>query len=264
MNIIACQVFHCYMISGRRPIERKDRGKRMNVQEKILVMLCALASFSTACSAEEEYWEPEEADDADLLEDDEYINDLTDIDDSEEAASFCIGYEHTNYGGQSITFNYPRDYNDLHRKPSFGDKISSIQCYGASLRVFEHSQWAGASLTISGWASISNLHAYGMGDKISSVLWVGEDNFAGQCTLYEHKNYQGSFLSVSRRRDWNDLHRAVGKNWGDIISSYQCSPGIQIRLCKNDQWGGSCGWFSGSDSDIHNNGFGDSISSITW
>jgi hypothetical protein len=175
-------------------------------------------------------------------------------------AGYCIAYQHTDRLGLQFAFKYPKDYNDLHRKPAFGDEISSIECVGMSLIIWEHVQWAGNALVIDAGKYISNLHQYGMGDKISSVRWVGEDTHAGSCTAYQHKNYQGAHITFANRQDFNDLHRM---NWGDVISSYQCTPGVVVYFCKHDQWS-FCQPFKGSDADIHGDGFGDNISSVTW
>jgi hypothetical protein len=175
-------------------------------------------------------------------------------------AGYCIAYHHTNKQGLRFTFTYPKDYNDVHRVPGFGDAISSIECFGASLVVWEHVLWAGNSMLINAGGYVPSLHTYGMGDRISSVRWVGEDGYAGSCTAYQHKNYLGAHITFPNRQDFNDLHRM---NWGDTISSYQCTLGSTVYFCKHDQWG-VCRAFSGSDADIHDDNFGDNISSVTW
>lgn len=179
------------------------------------------------------------------------------------AGDYCVGYTNINRGGTSFTFNWPFDYNDLHRAPSFGDTMSSIECFGTNLVIYQNSQWGGSSLSVSGY--ISNLASFGMDDKVSSVRW-GDSTGSGYCVLWSNTNYSGTSLTINNNVDWNDLHRA-SPFFGDIASSIDCT-GLgfsdHINLCKDDQWGGGCGSFAGDDPDLHNNGYGDNVSSVSW
>jgi hypothetical protein len=181
--------------------------------------------------------------------------------DPSRAGSYCLVYEHKNYQGSVLSIDYPFDYNDFHRKPNFGG-VSSIKCFGKSLVLFDDSQWNAASMTVTAGAQIADLHNKNFGDRTSSVRWQ-EVNPGGNCRLYEHKSYEGKFLTVTNGTDWNDLHRAVGMGWGDKVSSVSCTPGVVVFLCKNDQWD-TCQVFQGSDADLHDNGLGDTISSVSF
>jgi len=88
-------------------------------------------------------------------------------------------YEHTDYGGSNMSFQYDYDVPDLTRwrllnsSKSWNDRLSSVKL-GRNVKIilYEHINYKGASITIqadgNNQKDYSNLHSYGWGDKASS------------------------------------------------------------------------------------------------
>lgn len=88
-------------------------------------------------------------------------------------------YEHTNYGGASMSFQYTYVVADLTKwrlansSKSWNDRLSSLKL-GRNVKIilYEHINFAGASITLrangSAQKNYPNLHGFGWGDKVSS------------------------------------------------------------------------------------------------
>lgn len=98
----------------------------------------------------------------------------------EAAADQVIFYEHTNWGGNSMSFDYDKDIPDLTKwrfpnsSTNWNDKISSIKV-GANAKVtlYQHTNFQGASITLKGTGSggageFPDLPKIGWNDKASS------------------------------------------------------------------------------------------------
>lgn len=88
-------------------------------------------------------------------------------------------YEHTNYGGATMSFMYDKDVPDLTKwrlpnsKKSWNDVLSSVKL-GRNVKIvlYQHINYGGASITLQADGvnnkNYSSLHSFGWGDKASS------------------------------------------------------------------------------------------------
>ena len=88
-------------------------------------------------------------------------------------------YEHTNYGGANMSFQYDYQVADLTKwrlpnsKNSWNDRLSSVKL-GRNVKIvlYEHINFKGKSITLQANGSqqknYSSLHSFGWGDKASS------------------------------------------------------------------------------------------------
>lgn len=95
--------------------------------------------------------------------------------------SYCqvFLYEHTNYGGATMSFMYDYDVADLTKwrlpnsSKSWNDRLSSLKL-GKSVKIvlYEHINFKGKSITLqangSAQKNYPSLHSFGWGDKASS------------------------------------------------------------------------------------------------
>ena len=91
-----------------------------------------------------------------------------------------ILYEHINWGGHSMSFQYDKDVPDLTKwkfvgsSTSWNDKISSIKVGSdAKIILYEHTNYRGASITLQGTRSggagdFPDLRKIGWNDRVSS------------------------------------------------------------------------------------------------
>lgn len=98
----------------------------------------------------------------------------------EAASGQVIFYEHTNWGGNSMSFDFDKDIPDLTKwkflnsSTTWNDKISSIKV-GANAQVilYQHTNYKGSSITLKGTGSggagdFPDLPKIGWNDKVSS------------------------------------------------------------------------------------------------
>lgn len=141
-------------------------------------------------------------------------------------------YQHSNYGGASITFE--------------GD--------GESLY------------------HIPDLHSLGWGDTISSLkIRQSAVPAPNQVFLFEHENYDGAALYLTVGQDIQDLRQwaiSSGKSWNDRISSLKIGKNAQVYLCTDIDYGGPAipyaadGQWITNISSLHPQGWGDKVSSL--
>ncbi len=141
-------------------------------------------------------------------------------------------YQHTNYGGASISFE--------------GDGTNNND--------------------------ISNLHGLGWGNMVSSFKvhrsLIPESN---QVFLFEHENYDGAALFLSVGQDIPDLRQSIissGKSWNDRVSSLKIGKDALVHVWTDINYEGPSIPYSGDGQglvtipSLHPEGWGDKISSL--
>jgi hypothetical protein len=90
--------------------------------------------------------------------------------------------------------------------------LASTQALGAACEVFEHRNFAGASLAIEGSQSLPRLGT--LNDRVSSI------KVAPQCLLvaYADEDYRGLATTFSQGE-----HASLPDGWDDEISSLRCN-----------------------------------------
>jgi hypothetical protein len=104
-----------------------------------------------------------------------------------EAPTFaCSFWEHANFRGRKLVLRARRAYRDLTKagggflsfSSDWNDIISSVQLDGAAVRLFEHTNYEGDSLSIFPTAPtfvfIPNLELLGWNDRVSSIQNLGQ------------------------------------------------------------------------------------------
>jgi hypothetical protein len=196
----------------------------------------------------------------------------------EEEGPGVILYKHAEFKGSRIFIKAGRNIKDLKRM-GWNDKISSIELVdNARIRIYEHKNYQGASVTISD--DIFNLAEFSediqgtWNDKISSIkVYHGsryrryrkdsyyDDEEKIHCIFYKHANGRGSSFEGERGN-----HRSVNRRWNDEISSIWIRRGYQVTLYEHGKFQGKRLVLigkgrKGSLYNLDNYGFNDIVSS---
>ncbi len=116
--------------------------------------------------------------------------------------------EDVNYGGRSLTLRKGRYDIDYLTQNLGNDMISSVR--PTEIILYEHDRFSGRSMKLID--DTTDLTPMGFNDIVSSI-----EVTSGECTVYEHVNYQGKSLVLKMGRFDMDF---IQKNLGnDIISS---------------------------------------------
>jgi len=188
-------------------------------------------------------------------------------------------YEHSNYSGRTLQLQGVGDYDySTLAFYSFNDLTSSIKLEsGYYLQAFADAGFKGASAIFTGSTSyVGN----GFNDKISSLRLVrGTPNSSSTidlsnygaayrqpsattalATLYEHANYGGRPLQLSRVGDY-DYATLGSHSFNDLTSSIKIESGYYLQAYTDAGFKGASAIFTGSTSYV-GNGFNDRISSL--
>jgi hypothetical protein len=204
-------------------------------------------------------------------------------------------YEHSNYSGRTLQLQGVGDYDySTLASYSFNDLTSSIKLEsGYYLQAFADAGFKGASAIFTGSTSyVGN----GFNDKISSLRLVrGTPNSSSTidlsnygaayrqpsatidlsnygaayrqpsattalATLYEHANYGGRPLQLTRVGDY-DYATLGARSFNDLISSIKLESGYYLQAYTDAGFKGASAIFTGSTSYV-GNGFNDKISSL--
>ncbi len=102
-----------------------------------------------------------------------------------------------------------------------------------------------------------NLHDDGLGNSVSSVKFYG--NYC--LDLYDNTDYNGQKGTFQ----W-DIPNLAPHNWDNRAESFKlraCDPlPCDVKLCSDTNYGGTCKTFHSDDSDLHDDGLGNSVSSL--
>jgi hypothetical protein len=194
-------------------------------------------------------------------------------------AAIATIYEHSNYNGRALRLQGVGDYDySTLASYSFNDLTSSIKLEsGYYLQAFADAGFKGASAIFTGSTSyVGN----GFNDKISSLRLVrGTPNSSSTidlsnygaayrqpsattalATLYEHANYGGRPLQLTRVGDY-DYATLGARSFNDLISSIKLESGYYLQAYTDAGFKGASAIFTGSTSYV-GNGFNDKISSL--
>ena len=210
-------------------------------------------------------------------------------------AAIATIYEHSNYNGRALRLQGVGDYDySTLASYSFNDLTSSINLEsGYYLQAFADAGFKGASAIFTGSTSyVGN----GFNDKISSLRLVrGTPNSSSTidlsnygaayrqpsatidlsnygaayrqpsattalATLYEHANYGGRPLQLTRVGDY-DYATLGARSFNDLISSIKLESGYYIQAYTDAGFKGVSAIFTGSTSYV-GNGYNDKISSL--
>lgn len=196
----------------------------------------------------------------------------------EEEGPGVILYKHAEFKGSRIFIKAGKNIKDLKRM-GWNDKISSIELVdNAYIRIYEHKNYQGASVTIKD--DIIDLAEFSQGikgtwnDKITSIkVYYGsryrryrrdsyyDDEEKIHCIFYKHANRRGSSFEGEPGN-----HRTIKRRWNDEISSLWIRRGYQVTLYEHGKFQGKRlvligkGW-KGSVYNLDNYGFNDIVSS---
>jgi len=194
-------------------------------------------------------------------------------------AAIATIYEHSNYNGRALRLQGVGDYDySTLASYSFNDLTSSINLEsGYYLQAFADAGFKGASAIFTGSTSyVGN----GFNDKISSLRLVrGTPNSSSTidlsnygaayrqpsattalATLYEHANYGGRPLQLTRVGDY-DYATLGARSFNDLISSIKLESGYYLQAYTDAGFKGASAIFTGSTSYV-GNGYNDKISSL--
>ena len=194
-------------------------------------------------------------------------------------AAIATIYEHSNYNGRALRLQGVGDYDySTLASYSFNDLTSSIKLEsGYYLQAFADAGFKGASAIFTGSTSyVGN----GFNDKISSLRLVrGTPNSSSPfdlsnygaayrqpsattalATLYEHANYGGRPLQLTRVGDY-DYATLGARSFNDLISSIKLESGYYLQAYTDAGFKGASAIFTGSTSYV-GNGYNDKISSL--
>lgn len=195
--------------------------------------------------------------------------------DDEEEGPGVILYKHAEFKGPRIFIKAGRNIKDL-KKIGWNDKISSIELVdNVSIRIYEHKNYQGASVTISDdiidLAEFSEETRGTWNDKISSIKVLhrrgykrgvyDDDEGKVYCIFYKHANRRGSSLEGEPGN-----HRSIKRRWNDEISSLWIRRGYQVTLYVHGKFQGKRLVLigkgrKGSVYNLDNYGFNDMVSS---
>jgi hypothetical protein len=186
-----------------------------------------------------------------------------------------ILYKHAGFKGSRIFVKAGHNIKDL-KKLGWNDKISSIELVdNARIRIYEHKNYQGASLTIKDDIfDLAELSAEIRGtwnDRISSIKvfhvqgnrdGVYDDDEEVYCIFYKHVNRRGSSFEGELGH-----HRKINRQWNDKISSLWIRKGYQVTLYEHDRFRGKRLVLigkgrKGSVYNLDNYGFNDIVSSF--
>jgi hypothetical protein len=196
----------------------------------------------------------------------------------EEEGPGVILYKHAKFKGSRIFIKAGKNIKDLKRK-GWNDKISSIELVdNAYIRIYEHKNYRGASITIKD--DVIDLAEFSEGikgtwnDKISSIkVYHGsgyrryrrdsyyDDEDKINCIFYKHANRRGSSFEGEPGN-----HRSITRRWNDEISSLWIRRGYQVTLYEHGKFQGKRLVLigkgrKGSVYNLDNYGFNDMVSS---
>lgn len=162
--------------------------------------------------------------------------------DDEEGPGVIL-YKHADFRGSHTFVEAGRNIKNL-RRIGWNDKISSIELVDdVYIRIFEHANYQGASVTIR--RDIIDLAEFGKGiggswnDKISSIkVYYGsgyDDDGYGRraCVFFKHSNRRGSSYDGHMGR-----HRKISSHWNDEISSVWIRSGYKLTIYEHKNFNG--------------------------
>lgn len=194
-----------------------------------------------------------------------------------------ILYRHADFRGSRIFVKAGRNIRDLKRM-GWNDQVSSIELVGNTyIRVYEHRNYQGASVTIKRDVIDLVELTRGIGgnwnDRITSIkvytsrergdYWRDKEYDKGYgsedypyCIFYKHSNGRGGSFKGDLGR-----HRKITSHWNDEVSSVWVRRGYRVVLYEHDNFSGrrvvleGKGWKDGSVYNLDRFGFNDAMSS---
>lgn len=209
-------------------------------------------------------------------------NNYDEYGDEEPDGPGVILYRHADFRGSRIFVKAGRNVRDLKRM-GWNDQISSIELVdNAYIRIYEHRNYRGASITIRGdvidlvelskgiggnWndriTSIKVFHGRRRGDRRYNEY---DDGYGAEdyphCIFYKHSNGRGSSFKGDLGR-----HRKIRSSWNDEVSSVWVRRGYRAILYEHSNFRGrrvvleGKGWRDGSVYNLKRFGFNDAMSS---
>jgi hypothetical protein len=162
------------------------------------------------------------------------------VEDEEEGPGVIL-YKHAHFRGARIFVKAGRNIRDL-KKIGWNDKISSIELVdGARIRIYEHKNYQGASMTIRDdiidLAQFSEDIRGTWNDKISSIKVYHRRDYHDEeevyCIFYKHANRRGSSFEGEPGH-----HRKIKRRWNDTISSLWIRGGYEVTLYEHGNFRG--------------------------
>jgi len=166
--------------------------------------------------------------------------------DRNERAGVII-YRHAGFKGNNIFIPSGRDIWDL-RSDGFNDEISSIEVVGgATVIVYEHKNYSGASARVS--RSIADLARFDVGvrggnwnDRISSLKVFGGHGYDDRDDITD-ENIICMFFESHRRnsptlKGYIGKHHKIERNWNDRVSVVWVRKGYILTLFEHSDFRG--------------------------